>query len=77
MATVPPTGPSYSPDGRTYAQAATELDIALDEALAAIRAEQDEGRINICQAASERILVLTRHIDAIRALRAEHFGGPQ
>jgi hypothetical protein len=70
MSTIPPTDPA-----RTYSQDATELDVALDEALAAIRAEQDEGRINICQAASERILVLERHVEAIRALRARYFGG--
>jgi hypothetical protein len=72
MPTIPPDNPP-----RTYSQAATELDTALDEALAAIRAEEDEGRINICQAAGERIDVLTRHIGEIQALRRTHFGGSQ
>jgi hypothetical protein len=61
-------------NGLTYAQAATELDVAIDEALAAIRAEEDEGRISVCQNARERIDVMTRHIEEIQQLRRVHFG---
>ena len=58
-----------------YHDAMRDLDESLDDALAAIRAEQDAGRITTAQAATERITVLERHIAECRRLRREHLGG--
>jgi len=57
-----------------YYAALDQLDDALDDALAAIRAEQDSGRISVGQAATERAGVLERHLRDLAALRAEHLG---
>jgi hypothetical protein len=47
---------------------------AVDDALAAIRAEQDAGRITAVEAATERAGLLERHLERCRQLRAEHLG---
>ena len=65
----------YHDQSTAYHQQMHELDESLDDALAAIRAEQDAGRITTGQAATERITVLERHIAECRRLRAEHLGG--
>ena len=54
-----------------YFDAMREADEALDEALAAIRAEQDAGRIGPVQAAAERIEVMQRHIAECQRLRRD------
>jgi hypothetical protein len=58
-----------------YFDAMREADEALDDALAAIRDEEAEGRITPVEAASERCQLLQRHIDECRRLRGEHLGG--
>jgi len=52
-----------------------DADEALDDALAAIRAEQDEHRLSPAEAAAERCELLERHLDECRRLRREHLGG--
>jgi hypothetical protein len=47
---------------------------ALDDALAAIRAEQAAGRITVAEAAAERAGLLERHLERLARLRAEYFG---
>lgn len=51
------------------------LDEGTDDALAAIRAEEAEGRISPQDAAAERIQVLERHLAECRRLRRELLGG--
>jgi hypothetical protein len=58
-----------------YYDAVRQADASLDDALAAVRAEQDAGRITIAEAASERAGLLERHLELLRQLRAEHLGG--
>ncbi len=48
-----------------------DADEALDDALAAIRAEQDAGRITPAEAAAERVGLLERHLAECRRLRGE------
>jgi len=50
-------------------------DAALDDALAAVRAEEDAGRITPAEAAAERVGLLEQHIAECRRLRREHLGG--
>jgi hypothetical protein len=47
---------------------------ALDDALTAIRAEQDAGRITAVQAAEERAGLLERHLERLRQLRRQYLG---
>jgi len=47
---------------------------ALDDALAAIRDEQQAGRITAAEAAAERAGLLERHLERLRQLRAEYLG---
>jgi hypothetical protein len=58
-----------------YYQAMRDADEALDDALAAVRAEEDAHRITPAEAAAERVGLLERHIAECRRLRAEHMGG--
>ncbi|MGH3847507.1 MAG: hypothetical protein ACRDS0_39750 [Pseudonocardiaceae bacterium] len=55
----------------SYFEAMKDLDEAVDDALAAIRAEEAEGRITAVQAAAERVSVLERHLAECRRLRME------
>lgn len=48
---------------------------AFDDALAAIRAEQDAGRITTAEAAAERVTLLEQHLARLEQLRREHLGG--
>jgi hypothetical protein len=57
-----------------YYAAMAELDEALDDALAAIRAQEDQHRITPAEAATERCELLERHISQCRRLRREHLG---
>jgi hypothetical protein len=58
-----------------YYQAMRGADEALDDALAAVRAEEDAHRITPAEAAAERVGLLERHIAECRRLRREHLGG--
>jgi hypothetical protein len=58
----------------SYFDAMRDLDEALDDALAAIRAQEDAGRVTPIEAASERVGLLERHISECRRLRREHLG---
>jgi len=58
-----------------YFDAMRAADAALDDALAAVRAEEDAGRITPAEAAAERVGLLERHIAECRRLRREHLGG--
>lgn len=55
----------------TYFDAMREADETLDEALAAVRAEEDERRITPAAAAAERCELLERHLAECRRLRCE------
>ena len=59
----------------SYSDAMRDADEAIDDALAAIRAEEAEGRITPVQAAAERVSVLERHLAECRRLRRELLGG--
>jgi hypothetical protein len=58
-----------------YYDAVSQADESLDDALAAVRAEQDAGRIGVAEAACERVALLERHLQLLERLRAEHLGG--
>jgi hypothetical protein len=58
-----------------YYAAVSQADESLDDALAAVRAEQDEGRLTVAEAACERVGLLERHLELLKRLRAEHLGG--
>jgi hypothetical protein len=58
-----------------YYEAMTSADQDLDEALAAVRAEEAEHNITAAEAAAERCELLQRHVDLCRRLRAEHHLG--
>lgn len=68
----PTTGPGDRHSG--YYDAMRDLDQALDDALTAIRAEQDAGRITPVEAAAERVGLLERHIAECQRLRREQSG---
>lgn len=55
----------------TYFDAMRQADEDLDEALAAVRAEGDAGRITPAEAAAERVGLLERHLAECRRLRGE------
>ena len=61
-------------DPIAYFTALDDEQDAFDDALAAIRAEQDAGRITPAEAAAERVGLLERHLERCRQLRAEHLG---
>jgi hypothetical protein len=56
-------------DSTAYYAAMREAYDALQDALAAIRAEEDAHRITPVQAAAERVGVLERHLAEVRRLR--------
>lgn len=58
-----------------YCEALCEAADDLDDALAAIRAETTAGRVTPAEAAAERCGLLTRHLERLERLRAEHLGG--
>ena len=58
-----------------YHQAINDAQDALDDALAAIRAETTAGRVTPEQAAAERCGLLERHLAELERLRREHLGG--
>ncbi len=58
-----------------YYVAMRDADEALDDALAAVRAEQDAGTITQAEAAAERCGLLERHLSECRRLRLELRGG--
>ena len=60
--------------GHGYFDQMRAADQALDDALAAVRAEQDAGRITDLEAAAERIQLLERHIAEYQRLREQHGG---
>ncbi len=64
-----------SNDPTAYYAAMREADEALQDALAAIRAEEDARRITPVEAAAERVGVLERHLAECRRLRRELLGG--
>jgi hypothetical protein len=64
--------PTRDPMG--YFAALDDEQEALDDALAAIRAEQAAGRITVAEAAAERAGLLERHLERLARLRAEYFG---
>ena len=53
----------------SYYEQMRHADEQLDDALLAIRAEQDAGRLSPADAAAERCELLERHIAESRALR--------
>jgi hypothetical protein len=63
-------------DPVAYFNAVNDEQAAVDDALAAIRAEQAEGRLTVAQAAAERAQLLEQHLERLRQLRAEHLGEP-
>jgi hypothetical protein len=63
-----------SHDSNAYFAAMHDTDAAVDDALAAIRAEEDAGRITPAEAAAERVGLLERHIAECRRLRRELLG---
>ena len=54
-----------------YFEAMREADERLDAALAAVRAEQDAGRITAAEAAAERVGLLEAHLAECQRLRRE------
>jgi chromosome condensin MukBEF ATPase and DNA-binding subunit MukB len=62
-------------DPVAYITALNDEQNAFDDALQAIRDEQQAGRLTVAAAATERIGLLERHLARLAALRAEHLGG--
>ena len=67
--------PTTSGRHSAYFEAMHDADEALDDALAAVRAEEDAHRITTAEAAAERVGLLERHIELCQRLRAELLGG--
>ena len=57
-----------------YFDAMRAADEALDDALAAVRAEEDAGRITTAEAAAERVGLLERHLERCQQARLDHLG---
>ena len=66
--------PIRDPEG--YFAALNDEQNALDDALAAIRAETDAGRITAAEAAAEREQLLTAHLGRLAAIRDHYLGEP-
>jgi acyl-CoA reductase-like NAD-dependent aldehyde dehydrogenase len=62
-------------DHRDYFAALADAGEALDDAMAAVREEQDAGRVTQLEACLERCDLLERHLRELARLRAEHLGG--
>jgi len=69
-----PTSTSGSGRCSAYFDAMRDADEALDDGLAAIRAEEDAGRITPAEAATERVGLLERHLAECRRLRRDLLG---
>jgi hypothetical protein len=76
MATTPPTDPDETTRASTYTNEAAAQDQLLDRRLAEIRAQFEAGSITVRHAADLRVAALEHHLEAVRALRARHFGDP-
>ena len=63
-----------TPHTSTYTEQAAAQDRFLDEKLADIRATEAAGVITVREGADLRVAALEHHLEAVRALRAEHFG---
>ena len=61
-------------DPVAYFAALDDEQTAFDDALAAIRAEAQAGRITVAEAAAERVGLLERHLARLADLRREHLG---
>jgi hypothetical protein len=73
---VPAPSDSGNPDrADRYADLAFEADAKLDQQLANIRKDVDEGTISLREAADERVLVMQEHLDRLALLRAEYLPG--
>jgi hypothetical protein len=73
-----PSEPGSTPGdtpASTYAEEAAIQDQLLDGKLAGIRAREAAGDITVREAADMRVQALEHHIQCVRALREEHFGG--
>jgi hypothetical protein len=57
-----------------YAEAAAEQDKQLGQALTLIRRQEDAGSLTVTEAAGQRITAMEKHLAALQAARAEHFG---
>jgi hypothetical protein len=64
-----------SNDPTGYYSAMRDADDALQDALAAIRAQEDAHRITPAEAAAERVGVLERHLAECQRLRRDLLGG--
>ena len=67
--------PSTNDNHSAYFAAVTDASEALDDAMAAVRAGQDAGRISMIEACLERCDLLERHLRELTRLRREHLGG--
>ena len=66
-------GPAHPASPRSpYAEALSQADLDLDEALGHIRAEEDAHRLNPAAAAAERAELLERHLARLAEIRAGH-----
>jgi hypothetical protein len=60
---------------RRYSELIDEAAANLDDQLARIRQDTDDGTITLSEAADERIQVLTEHLNRLRQLREQFLGG--
>jgi len=67
-----PTAPSDRHSA--YFDLMRDADEALEDALGAVRAEEDEHRITPAEAAAERVTLLERHLAECQRLRRELLG---
>jgi hypothetical protein len=63
---------SFNEQHAKYNELAAEAAATLDDQLARIRHDQDEGTITIREAADERVQVMQEHLDRLRLLAAEY-----
>lgn len=63
-------------DPESYFAALKAEQDALDDALGAIRAETDAGRLSVADAAAEREQLLTAHLGRLAAIRDHYLGEP-
>jgi hypothetical protein len=76
MSNPPMPGPpgSSTDSGRVgrYNDLIAEASARLDTQLANIRRDHDAGDITVIEAADERIIVMTEHLNRLRLLREEY-----
>ena len=65
---------NYTRAVHAYLEAAADASVALDDALAQIRAQQDDGLLSPADAAVERVGLLERHLAESRRLRRDLLG---